>query len=92
MKKGQIGDTLGYACHFWTKHLAKVSGGSPGIEEIYKAIDKFFTTHFLFWIEALSLMGNLNGGVYALNDIQHWYMSVSYVQKIYSRKLMFMFI
>ena len=79
MKKAQIGDTLGYACHFWTKHLTKVPGNSPGIEEIYEAIDKFFTIHLLFWIEVLSLMGNLDGGIHAFNDIQHWYMLVSYV-------------
>ena len=79
MKKAQIGDTLGYACHFWTKHLIKVDSSSLHIEEVYEAIDKFFTTQLLFWIEALSLMRNLDGGVYALNDIQHWYMLVSYV-------------
>jgi hypothetical protein len=62
---------------FWTKHLARIPGSGPDVEEVQKAIDKFFTTHLLFWIEVLSLMGNLDVGVYALNDIQQWYMLVS---------------
>ena len=76
MKKAQIGESLGYACHFWTKHLAKVPGSSPSVE-IYEAIDMFFTTHLLFWIEVLSLTRNLGVAVYAINDIQQWYISVS---------------
>ena len=84
LKKIHIGDALGYACHFWTNHLMWVPSGNPDVEEIHKAIDKFFMTHFLFWIEALSLMGNLNTGIYALKDIQQWYMLVSCVLSIHS--------
>jgi len=76
-KAAHIGDTLEYACHFWTKHLVMVPSSSPDVEEVHKAIDEFFTLHFLFWVEVLSLMGNLDVGVYALNDIQQWYMLVS---------------
>ena len=75
--KANIGVTLEYACCFWTKHLLGVPSSSPKVDEVQKAIDKFFATHVLFWIEVLSLIGNLNTGVYALNDIQQWYMSVS---------------
>ena len=73
-----IGDSLGYVCCFWTKHLAKVSSDSDGMEEVYKAINKFFETGFLFWVEVLTLMGKLDDAVYALNDIQQWYMLVSH--------------
>jgi len=76
-QKDYIGDALEYACCFWTKHLVKIPSSSPDVEEVQKAIDKFFTTHLLFWIEALSLVGKLDLGVYALNDIQQWYMLVS---------------
>ena len=78
-KKDHIGDALEYACCFWTKHLLKIPSGSPHVKEVQKAIDDFFKTYFLFWIEVLSLTGTLNIGVYALNDIQQWYMLVSYV-------------
>jgi len=72
-----IGDALEYACYFWTKHLAKVSSSSSN-EEVYKAIVQFFATGFLSWVEVLILMGKLDIGIYALNDIQQWCVLVSY--------------
>ena len=83
-QKEYIGDSLEYACHFWTKHLLKIPSNSPHIEEVHNAIKKFFTEYLLFWIEVLSLTGNLNVGVHALNDIQQWYMLVSFILNIYS--------
>jgi len=76
-QKDYIGDALGYACCFWTKHLLGIPGSGPGGKEIQEAIERFFTTCLLFWIEALSLMGKLDIGVYALNDIKQWYELVS---------------
>ena len=78
-RKKHIGDILEYACQFWTKHLAKSPNSGPDAEEVQKAIDKFFTTHLLFWIEVLIIMGSLDAGVHSVNDIQQWYISVSYV-------------
>ena len=76
-RKDHIGDALDYACCFWTKHLLRIPGSSPDIKEIQEAIDKFSITCLLFWIEVLSCMGDLDVGVYALKDIQQWYMLVS---------------
>jgi len=73
-----IGDSLGYACIFWTKHLVNISNCTSGVEEIQKAINEFFSASFLFWVEVLALMEKLDIGIYALNDIQQWYMLVSY--------------
>jgi len=75
--KVHIGGALEYACCFWTKHLIGIPGNSPGVEEIQEAIEKFFPTCLLFWIEALILMGKLGTSVYALNNIQQWYTLVS---------------
>ena len=72
-----IGDALEYACCFWTNHLMKTPSSGPHVEEVQQAINRFFTTHLLFWIEVLSIMGILDAGVYALNNIQQWYTSVS---------------
>jgi len=72
-----IGGTLEYACNFWASHLVRSASSSHDVEEVHKEINEFFTTCFLFWIEALSLLGKLDIGVYALNDIQQWYMVVS---------------
>ena len=76
-QRAHIGDALEYACQFWTNHLVKIPGSGPEAEEVQKAIDKFFTTHLLFWIEVLSLLGKLDVGMYALNNIQQWYLPVS---------------
>ena len=75
-----IDHTLGYACHFWTKHLAGISESSDGLEEVHRAIDDFFGTGFLYWVEVLILMENLDIGVYALHDIEQWYTLVSFTQ------------
>ena len=72
-----IGKTLEYACQFWTNHLAEISGDDDGGEDVQKAIEDFFTTGFLFWVEVLILAGKLEIGVHALHNIEQWYMMVS---------------
>ena len=76
-QKENIGDTLEYACQFWARHLVGISSSGPNVGEVHKAIDEFFTTHLLFWIEVLVMIGRLDVGVHALNDIQQWYALVS---------------
>jgi hypothetical protein len=76
-RKTHIGDALGYACQFWTRHLVEILSSSHNIAEVHKEIDMFFTTRFPYWIEVLCLMGNLDIGVYAINDICKWYTLVS---------------
>jgi len=88
-RKVYIGDALDYACCFWSKHLLGIPGSSPGVEEVWEIIDEFFPTCLLFWIEALILMGKLDIGIYALNDIQQWYTLVSYIQRDCSEKPIF---
>ena len=75
--KAQIEDALEYACRFWTKHLVEIPSSDLDVEEIYKAIDEFFTTRLLFWIEALVVTGNLDVATHSINDIRQWYTSVS---------------
>ena len=77
-QKEHIGNTLEYACQFWAKHLVEITSSSHNVEEVHKAVDEFFTTHLLFWIEVLVIMGRLDVSVYAISDIQQWYISVSY--------------
>ena len=76
-RKEYIGEALEYTCKFWTKHLMESPSSGPGVEEVQKAVDKFFTTHLLFWIEVLIIMGNLDASVHSINDIQQWYTLVS---------------
>ena len=83
-QKVYIGDALEYACRFWPKHLLRIPISSPHTEEVQKAVERFFKTHLLYWIEVLALMGNLDAGVYAMNDVEQWYTLVSTVQTAYS--------
>ena len=76
-KQDCIGDALEYACQFWTKHLLGIPNNSPCLQEVQRAIDQFFTTHLLHWIEVLVLVRNLDISVYSLNDIEQWYTEVS---------------
>ena len=82
-RKECIGDALEYACQFWTKHLVGSPSSGPDAEKVQKAIDKFFTTHLLFWIEVLIIMKNLDVCVHSINDIQQWYICVSHKHAIY---------
>ena len=77
-RAANIGDALEYACCFWASYLVKVITSGPD-DEVFRAIDEFFTTCFLFWVEVLSLVRNLGIGIHALNDVDKWYMMVSYI-------------
>ena len=76
-KETCIGGALEYACKFWTRHLMEIPNTSHDVWGLHNAINEFFTTQFLYWIEVLSLLGNLNLGVHAIDDIHKWYKSVS---------------
>ena len=82
-RKAHIGDALGYACQFWTKHLLGIPSSSSDVKKVQKAIDRFFTTHLPFWVEVLILIGNLDAGVHSINDIKQWYILVSCGHTIY---------
>jgi hypothetical protein len=79
LRKAHIGSALEYACRFWTKHLSETPSSGLHVNEVMAMIERFFTKHLLFWIEVLSLTGQLNLGIYALYDIDQWYLSVSLV-------------
>ena len=85
LRKTHIGDALEYACRFWTKHLLKVPTDGHDIEEIHKAIEEFFTTQLLYWIEVLCLTGNLDVSVHTIDNVHNWYASVSYGQQILAK-------
>ena len=77
-RKEHIGGGLEYACQFWTKHLVESPNSDCDTEKVQKAIDKFFTTYLLSWIEVLIIMGSLDASIHSINDIQQWYTLVSY--------------
>ena len=84
-RQKHIGDALGYACQFWTKHLVKSPSNGSNAKKAQEEIDKFFTTHLLHWIEVLTIMEDLDVGVYSLDDIKQWYTLVSFGQFNHSK-------
>ena len=86
-KEACIGGALEYACRFWTKHLAKIPGNGVNVERVHGAIDEFFATRLLFWIEVLSITGHLGLSVYAINEIRQWRISVSHTEGIHTRHI-----
>jgi len=86
--KAHIGEVLKYACCFWTKHLLRIPASSPCIKEVEKGINQFFTTYLPYWIEVLALTGNLDAGVYAINDVEQWCALVSAVQNCLLRSIL----
>ena len=74
-----IGDSLGYACRFWTKHLAKVPRDGLHAKRVQEAIGEFFAKRLLWWVEVLSIVGHLAAAVPAIDDVRQWYISVSYI-------------
>ena len=83
LQKERIGNALEYSCQFWAKHLAEVPHDCNDVGKVQMAVDKFFTTHLLFWVEVLTIMGKLGVSIYAINDVQQWYNSVSCEQSFY---------
>jgi hypothetical protein len=81
--KANIGDSLEYACCFWTKHLREIPSNSSFVGEVQKTIDGFFTSHLLHWLEVLVLTRNLDIGVYAMDNVEKWCASVSIGQTIH---------
>ena len=79
-----IGSALEYACRFWTRHLAKTPSKGPHVKRVQEAVDEFFATRLLYWIEVLSTTGRLGGAIYAINDIRQWFISVSCIGHTYT--------
>ncbi|RKK90937.1 hypothetical protein BFJ68_g16337 [Fusarium oxysporum] len=59
---------LQYACMHWVHHHTKVDFEPTDSHEIYD----FLTTHFLHWVEALSLMGRAGEGLDSIRSLVDW--------------------
>jgi len=55
---------LQYACRYWVGHLRRSNAKlSDGESPLHDRVHTFLKEHFLHWLEALSLMGNMSDGV-----------------------------
>jgi NACHT domain len=57
---------LQYACQYWALHLWECSP----VEPLFELLQSFVFTLILYWIEVLSLIGELGGGLKALRQAQ----------------------
>lgn len=62
-----ISNALLYACKFWAYHLSKLADWTD-LEALRRAVTGLLNTHFLAWLEVMSLTGSSPVGV--LTDIQ----------------------
>ena len=66
-----IPEELRYACKFWAIHLSQ----SPvGDSHLYDRVHKFAYDHLVHWLEALSLMCMMDGGILSLELAKNWIM------------------
>ncbi|KAH7490457.1 hypothetical protein FOMA001_g2259 [Fusarium oxysporum f. sp. matthiolae] len=59
---------LQYACMYWVYHQTKVDFEPNDSQAVYN----FMTTHFLYWVEALSLMGRAGEGLDSTRSLMDW--------------------
>ncbi|KAH7187735.1 WD40-repeat-containing domain protein [Fusarium oxysporum] len=59
---------LQYACMYWVPHQTKVDFEPNDSNEVYD----FLTTHFLHWMEALSLMARAGEGLDSIRSLVGW--------------------
>lgn len=63
---------ISYACCFWVEHLECINTEHTICHQNEGMIETFLKKHFLHWLEALSLLGNLSEGAMALWVLQEF--------------------
>jgi hypothetical protein len=63
-----IPEHLQYACQFWADHMTAINYNHKHAE----ATERFLLNKFLFWLEALSLLGLVGSAHYALSKFILW--------------------
>ncbi|CAG9981251.1 unnamed protein product, partial [Clonostachys byssicola] len=62
-----------YACSAWVDHLidAKIFGPAATTEAllVIEEVEKFFRTYFLYWLEALSLLGTITSTLRSISTL-----------------------
>jgi len=64
-----ISSALSYSCRFWADHLARV----PKFDSnMFKSLQAFIKERFLFWLEVLSVKGEMMVAKLALMSLRGW--------------------
>ena len=59
-----------YACQYWVSHLKRVDHQQRKEAGLFDKVYTFFKTHFLHWLEALSLMEKIPEVIAMISDLQ----------------------
>ena len=54
-----ISEDLQYACRYWIQHLRRIRAQLFRDKQIQEQVYEFLKNKFLYWLEAVSLMGEL---------------------------------
>ena len=77
-----------YACQYWTTHLERIKDDQRNLIELRDngPVHIFFRSHFLYWLEALSLMGKVSSCVSMIAQLEN--LTVRYYYLCYTTMLM----
>ena len=67
-----IAPALQYACRSWYMHLVGRLTTAVNTPEIISALQRFLEKKFLFWLDALSVLGSVRNAVDALHVTANW--------------------
>ncbi len=73
-----IPPTLLYACRFWVDHLKHTDFKA----DLFEKVEKLFKEKFLFWLEALSLTGNIGLAPSAFATVNMWLVASQGVSRV----------
>ena len=72
-KRKYIDGSLAYACRYWADHLECASKEDQHAIQLVGALDEFMRMRLLYWIEVLSLLGNMSIAVDGLRKAKLWF-------------------
>ncbi|KZP08039.1 hypothetical protein FIBSPDRAFT_1052611 [Athelia psychrophila] len=76
-----IPQSMSYSCQFWGHHLRQMIVGEPSIQGL---LLRFFELKFLYWLEVLSLLGEVALASRALESIINQYHLANPSNKVYA--------
>lgn len=66
--KDAIPSPLSYSCQFWTDHLTQITAN----DKLLNQVNDFMQTRFLYWLEVLTLIKELQIAFPALLAVADW--------------------
>lgn len=62
-------DSIRYGCIYWVDHLHKSAPDSIESPPTYSLLETFFKTKYLYWLEAMSLLGCVSKAIRAIRKL-----------------------